>query len=64
MLEIGATYPCDRTFAHLHEIPSMMIDGECSRDFSLLQGQEWLPFVYRTEGQVLACGNTERKNGM
>ena len=22
----------------------------CSRDFSLLQGQEWIPYVYRTEG--------------
>ena len=27
-----------------------VIGGDFSRDLSLLQGKEWLPSIYRTEG--------------
>ena len=33
----------------------------CSRYFSLLQGQEWLLSIYRTEGYVPVCENAEKK---
>ena len=49
-IDYGLKYNANQKINLEGYVDSDWVGSACSRDFSLLQGQEWLPSIYRTEG--------------